>query len=142
MESTKVMVKVETGWTGCWADTAGGGAVLLEGVGSGSFTGGREEDGSGWEDSASEEEELSEASDDDALSDEVSGWEELSITSIWGMSWEDSEEGVSRELVHPARTARERRRGTTAFLFILQHSFILTYRITILYIEIYHKNEV
>ena len=58
--------------------------MLLEGVGSGSFTGGRKEDRSGWEDSASEEEELSESSDDDALSDEVSGSEELSITSIWG----------------------------------------------------------
>ena len=82
MESTKVIVKVETGWAGCWVDTAGGGVVLLEGVGSGSFTGGRKEDGSGWEDSASEEEELSESSDDDALSDKVSGSEELSITSI------------------------------------------------------------
>ena len=98
--------------------------MLLEGVGSGSFTGGREEDGSGWEDSASEEEELSEASDDDALSDEVSGWEELSITSMWGMSWEDSEEGVSRERVHPARTARERRREKTTVLFIWQHLFL------------------
>ena len=76
------MVKAETGWTGCWVDTGDGGVVLLEGVGSGSFTGGRKEDRSGWEDSASEEDELPEASDDDALSDEDSGSEELSITSI------------------------------------------------------------
>jgi hypothetical protein len=75
-------------------------------VGSGSFTGGREEDGSGWEDSASEEEELSEASDDDTLSDEVSGWEELSITSIWGMSW-GAEEVLSGERVQQVRSERD-----------------------------------
>lgn len=97
--------------------------MLLEGVGSGSFTGGRKEDRSGWEDSASEEDELPEASDDDALSDEDSGSEELSITSIWGMSSGDSEEGVSRGRVHPARTARERRREKTTFLFIIHHPF-------------------
>lgn len=102
------MVKVETGWTGCWADAGGGGAVLLEGVGSGSFTGGREEDGSGWEDSASEEEELSEASDDDALSDEDSGSEELSITSIWGMSW-GAEEILPGERVQQVRSERDNR---------------------------------
>ena len=100
--------------------------VLLEGVGSGSLTGGREEDGSGWEDSASEEDKLSEGSDDDALSDKVSGWEELSITSIWGMSWGAEVElsKVSGVRVHPARTARERRREKTTFLFIWQHLFL------------------
>lgn len=98
---------------------------MLEGVGSGSFTGGRKEDRSGWEDSASEEEELSESSDDDALSDKVSGWEELSITSIWGMSWGAEVElsEVSGVRVHPARTARERRREKTTFLFIIHHPF-------------------